>query len=86
MVCNCGKAKNNFKAIIDQNKVNTSNTPPLSPKIVQPVIPAQPAPITRAEKIRRRQLRIQARNERMARRNQAILAAQKSKEEQEKKS
>jgi hypothetical protein len=94
MGCNCGKSNKNFKAIINKNKnknnipvLLTPNTPNIKSNPVQtvPITPITPiTPMTRAEKIRLRSLRVQARNERMARRNQAILASQKAKEDQKK--
>ena len=61
MGCNCNKAKQDFKNLVQQAK---------------PVLPPSPTPppITRAEKIRLRGIRIEARNQRMAARNASALA------------
>lgn len=64
MGCNCGKAKQQFKDMVKQD---------------QATIPPQP-PMSRSERIRLRGLRIEARNQRMAARNAAILAAEQSKQ------
>ena len=85
MGCNCGKAKGNFQALV-QNQTQAKSLPVqiTQPKqiISQPSQPQPqaPQPMTRAEKSRLRGLRIAARNERMAARNAAILAARQSQE------
>jgi hypothetical protein len=60
MGCNCGKAKKEFKALINQQ------------------ISTQPT-MTRAERIRLRGIRIEARAQRIAARNASILASQAKK-------
>jgi hypothetical protein len=63
MGCNCGKAKKEFKALINQ-QISTQ--------------PTQPT-MTRDERIRRRSIRIEARAQRIADRNAAILASEAAK-------
>ncbi len=80
MGCNCGKSKDNFKKLVaEKNKSNnipnstpnpTPNNTPTSPNPPNP-------PMSRAERIRLRGLRIEARNKRMAERNAAILNRKK---------
>lgn len=53
MGCNCGKKSQQFKELVRQKAVPTPN----------------PAPMTRAERIRLRAIRIAARNARIAARN-----------------
>lgn len=66
MGCNCGKARNKLKNLVQQQKVISSVV-----SVVQ--VPVTPAALIVPGKTRR-QLRIEARNKRIADRNAAILA------------
>ena len=70
MGCNCGKAKEAFKNLV-QKPVPV--TPQPTPQ------PAQPPVYTRAELIKLRGIRMENRAKRIAARNDAILAAEQAK-------